>query len=277
MIIPIGHDQAIRRTPWVTIGVIVVCTLVQAYAFFGGHSHSVLHRLGYVTGSGIGFTLVTSAFVHEGWLHLIGNMLFLFLAGSALEDRWGAVRYLVFYVAGAAAATFSFDLLHHGAPALLIGASGAVSAAMGAFLVCFARSRIRLWYWIYRSSGTFQMAAYFALPLWLAEQIVLTGFAGESGVAYNAHIGGFGFGVAIALLVRLLRPAVASAELAADRAPAAPPWPRDIAAVRAAPAIAPDPLRARPHAPAIVVVRPVAASAAPIVADAGADAPKLLR
>src|SRR5262245_54459806 len=71
-------------------------------------------KFGYRTGSGFGFTMIASAFVHDGWFHLVGNMLFLWLAGSAVEDRWGHVRFAVFYFAGAIAAVYAFELMHEG-------------------------------------------------------------------------------------------------------------------------------------------------------------------
>lgn len=238
MIIPIGHDRAVRGWPQVTIAIIAVCTVVQIYATVATPSEARLGRMvqaldaatpddaeaieaklrevvqhmpfvrfGYRTGSGVSAGLVTSAFVHEGWLHLIGNMLFLFLAGSALEDRWGRARFLAFYVAGAIASALCFDLLHSGdGVAILGGASGAIAALMGAFLVYFATTRIRLWYWLWRFTGTWMVPAYTALPLWLGEQILWSSL-GESrgGIAYTAHIGGFVFGGALAGMLRLFR------------------------------------------------------------------------
>ena len=237
MIIPIGHDRTIRGLPWVTIGIIAVCTLVQLYSSVAApdaddvrrlvaaleratpeqvpvleqqlralFNHIPVIRFGYQTGSGFDYRLITSAFVHQGWFHLIGNMLFLFLAGSALEDRWGRLRFLAFYVAGGAAATLCFDATYRGDTTLLVGASGAIAALMGAFLVNFARTQIILWYWLLFRTGRVHVAAYVALPLWLAEQILwahLDGAPGGSGVAYTAHIGGFLFGVVVALIPRL--------------------------------------------------------------------------
>ncbi|MBS1123452.1 MAG: rhomboid family intrarane serine protease [Deltaproteobacteria bacterium] len=265
--------------PWATIGIIAVCALVQVYASaIAETSDDVVLGFGYVTGSGLGTSLITSAFVHGGWLHLIGNMLFLLLAGAALEDRWGAVRFVAFYLLGAAAATLTFDFMYHGEPTLLVGASGAVATTMGAFLVCFARTKITLWYWFYRSTGTFQMAAYLALPLWLAEQLLLTSFERGSDVAYDAHIGGFAFGSAVALVVRLLRPTVsedAEAEADVDVRPAAP---REVVADRPrAPHVDPHPFRASPRSAPIVAVRPATSSHVPFVRDPNAEDPKLLR
>ena len=241
MIVPIGHDQAVQRWPWVTFAIIAICTLVQIDASFIAPDGPALAqklydakrrspdeqleisrqvqteadkipivRWGYRTGSGFGVNMIASAFVHEGWMHLIGNMLFLFLAGSALEDRYGRIRFALFYVLGAVVATYVFDASYRGPPTILVGASGAISAAMGAFLVHFGRTRIRFWYWYFRATGTFYMPAYAALPLWLGEQVLWAALARSEnvagGVAYMAHIGGFGFGVLAGLASMKLFP-----------------------------------------------------------------------
>jgi len=235
VIIPIGHDQTVRRLPWVTIAIIAACTLVQFYAqfmapsagelrhileahqFATGDSAAALERqalelldkmplwrFGYHTDAGPGISLVTSAFVHAGWFHLVGNMLFLWLAGSVLEDRWGRLKYFVFYICGAVAANLAFKAMYHGDGTILVGASGAISATMGAFLYYNGSTEITFWYWLMMRTGTFRVAAYFALPLWLGEQILWAFLErqgpGLSGVAYTAHIGGFVFGLGFAIV-----------------------------------------------------------------------------
>lgn len=242
MIIPIGHDQQVSRYPWATISLMAICTLVQIYSTVVTPGRAELEdalgdlqsatsdeeaaaviqraealvarvpivRFGYHTGSGFDYRLVTSAFVHDGWIHLIGNMLFLWLVGSALEDRWGRAKFVAFYLVGAVAATLCFEMTYTGPPTVLVGASGAVSAAMGAFLVYFSRTNITLWYFLFMRTGTFQIPAYVALPLWLADQALLATLDHHSGmatnVAYAAHFGGFGFGVAVAVFARMVWP-----------------------------------------------------------------------
>lgn len=235
VIIPVGINHVIRGWPWVTIGIIAMCTVVQVYSDAWAPSPEAVEQLiehrirdlpagadeaqeaavaqdvermanripsvrfGYRSGNGASYRLVTSAFVHAGWLHLIGNMLFLWLVGAALEDRWGRARFAAFYTAGAVVSAFCFSALHLGQEVTLVGASGAISALMGAFLVCFARMQIHFVYWLGRGIGRFDAAAYVALPLWLAEQVLyawLESDSGESGTAFSAHIGGFVFGLA---------------------------------------------------------------------------------
>ena len=256
MILPIGHDQSIRRWPYVTIGIIAVCTLVQLYSSFfapgfeyaqrlldaGDHRHALaildqipMWRWGYRTDSGYNLNMVTCAFVHGGWLHLIGNMIFLWLAGSAIEDRFGPIKFAVFYLAGAAAATICYAAMYSGEPTIVIGASGAVSAVMGAFLVYFATTQIQFWYWWFVRTGTFRAAAYIALPLWFGEQILyrsLESTTSYSGVAYEAHIGGFAFGVCVALVARLLFRENAAADASEAQLPSDDRFDRCMAAIR---------------------------------------------
>jgi len=149
------------------------------------------------------WSYITANFLHGGWLHLIFNMWFLWLAGPVLEDAWGRIVYPVFYlVAGVLAwAVHGVVFPHSLVPAL--GASGAIAGLMGAFLARFPKTKIRLglFYVVYR----FNVAAYIILPMWLAVQ-VLYGVLSRSlnstaGVAYWAHIGGFAFGALGALLL----------------------------------------------------------------------------
>ncbi len=266
MIIPVGINHVIRGLPWVTISIIAICTAVHIYAeefapqpeevraFIetrerellanpdDARATQILHeveeeankipivRLGYRTDSGLSWRLVSSAFVHGGWLHLIGNMLFLWLAGAALEDRWGRLRFAGFYLAGAVVSGLFFDMLYSGEETTLVGASGAISALMGAFLVCFARMQIHFIYWL-GGIGRFDAVAYIALPVWFGEQLLEGWLHGASGgvssIAFTAHIGGFLFGLAVAGIARIVaHPRDEEAEpRAAEPQPAAPARP----------------------------------------------------
>lgn len=148
--------------------------------------------------------LFTSMFMHGGWFHLIGNMLFLWLAGGALEDRWGRIFFPILYLVSGVVATLTHAGMHPQSLVPLVGASGAIAGLMGAFLVRLATTRIRFFFWIYVFRGTFYMPAYVALPLWLLQQFAMARSAGGAGgVAVWAHIGGFVFGTAVAILIRL--------------------------------------------------------------------------
>jgi membrane associated rhomboid family serine protease len=151
-------------------------------------------------------TYITSQFLHGGWLHIIFNMWFLWLAGTILEDLWGRFIYPVFYlIAGAFACAVQGAIFPHSlVPAL--GASGAIAGLMGAFLARFPTTKIRLGMLIGFRPFRFSVPAYIILPLWLLSQIfwgfMVRSAALDSGVAYWAHIGGFAFGALGAYVLR---------------------------------------------------------------------------
>jgi membrane associated rhomboid family serine protease len=158
---------------------------------------------------------LTANFLHGGWLHLIGNMWFLWLAGFVLEDVWGRWLYSVFYLIAGAAALQFYAWTNPGSITPTLGASGAVAALMGAFLVRFPKMKIEMMWVLYFSifrwmrTGNpfrfwrFQAAAYWLLPLWLIMEILFgTLFGSMSGVAHWAHVGGFLFGALAALAIQ---------------------------------------------------------------------------
>lgn len=168
--------------------------------------NDLAQTMGYRPSSGLSINLVLSAFVHGGWMHLLGNMLFLWLVGCNLEDRWGRSVFAAMYLVGGAVASLAYALVHPGSDIPLIGASGAVAAAMGAFLVCFATAEIRYFYYFWSlfsgpQKGTFDAPAFVAFPLWFITQLWYAWIETymHLGVAYSAHVGGFLFGIAVAV------------------------------------------------------------------------------
>jgi membrane associated rhomboid family serine protease len=175
-------------------------------------------QLGYKPAEGGVRNMLTSIFAHAGWLHLIGNMWFLYLVGCKLEDRWGAWQFLAFYLVAGCLAARAFGELHPGSTVPLIGASGAVAGAMGAFLVCHARTRMIFHlYVLVIKVARFRVPAWVVLGLWLAEQVSMTFVEARAGspVAYSAHAAGFAFGTIVALMLR-----ATGADEALDRASA---------------------------------------------------------
>ena len=149
--------------------------------------------------------LVSHMFMHGGWLHLIGNLLILYLAGPFVEDRWGRPLYAAFYFLSGVAAAGAHIAFNAGSEVPMIGASGAIAGVMGAFLVYYHKTKIKFFYMVaFFIRGTFDAAAWIMLPLWFGEQLALALMLGAemSGMAYWAHVGGFGFGLAAALGVR---------------------------------------------------------------------------
>jgi membrane associated rhomboid family serine protease len=165
-------------------------------------SRSVYYRYGYVPAHPSLLALFTSMFLHGGWLHLLGNMLFLWLAGTSLEDRWGRLFFPLFYLTSGVLATLSHAAMHPQSTLPMVGASGAIAGLMGAFLVRLGKTRIKFFYWFYVVRGTFYSPAYLVLPMWLLEQIYLASLRQAIGIAVWAHIGGFVFGAVLALIIR---------------------------------------------------------------------------
>jgi membrane associated rhomboid family serine protease len=156
------------------------------------------------------FNFFSSIFMHGGFFHLLFNMLFLWIAGCTIEDKWGRPLYLGFYLLSGIVAAYAHVLMFPKSTIPLIGASGAIAGAMGAFLVRMYKTRIRIiyviWLFLYAHTGDFYIPAYMALPFWFLQQIyyalATTGTGETSGVAFWAHIGGFVFGVIMAIVIK---------------------------------------------------------------------------
>ena len=143
-------------------------------------------------------------FLHGGFLHILGNMLFLFLAGIAMEDSWGRGFYTIFYLAAGLVATATHAFTSPDSKIFLVGASGAIAGLMGAFMVRYFKARIKFFYFIIFKAGTFKAPAYVMLPLWIALELkdtFTTSTSDSGGVAFWAHIGGFFFGAVVGALV----------------------------------------------------------------------------
>ncbi len=159
------------------------------------------------------WAVLLSTFLHANLLHIAGNMLFLWVFGNNIEDHLGRVKYLLFYLAGGFAASFAhvaWELRElpctnesFGACVPSVGASGAVAAVMGAYLLLFPHARVNVLVPIFFFLSMVQMSAFAVLVLWFLYQFLIAAqeLAGPSGVAWMAHVGGFVFGlVAIFLL-----------------------------------------------------------------------------
>ncbi len=151
-------------------------------------------------------TLLTHQFLHVGFLHLFFNMLFLWIVGCNVEERWGPLIFLALYLSGGAVAAWvQSTVFSAGNRYPLVGASGAIAAIMGAFLARHSDIRIKFFYFAWVKWGQFSVPAWVALPLWALGQF----FSGQSslesmtvGVAYWAHLGGFGYGLLSGLAIR---------------------------------------------------------------------------
>jgi membrane associated rhomboid family serine protease len=149
-------------------------------------------------------TAFTSMFLHGGWVHLLGNLWYLWIFGDNVEDRLGHWRFLLFYLAGGLAAAIAHLLLNLGSSVPTVGASGAIAAVLGAYAVMFPRARVVTLVPIFVFFQVIALPAMLVLGLWFVVQI-FTGtlsIGAGGGVAWWAHIGGFVFGMVVVLLGR---------------------------------------------------------------------------
>jgi membrane associated rhomboid family serine protease len=169
-------------------------------------SQHIFSRYGYVPANPTWKGVLGSLFLHAGWMHLLGNMYLLWLCGCSIEDLWGRPLYAAVYLLGGAAATLAHGWFDPDSTAHLVGASGAIAALMGVFLVRCWNTRVRFFYWFFLAIvGTFTAPAWIMLLLWFAKEVVSAVVYAESPVAFWAHIGGFGFGAAAAFAMKLSR------------------------------------------------------------------------
>jgi len=153
-------------------------------------------------------SVLFSMFIHAGWLHLLGNMLFLVVFGNNIEDKFGKVPYLLFYIFSGYVAAYGFALANQTSIEPLVGASGAIAGVLGAYLVIYPRAKV----WSLLPFLFFipvRIPAWLVLGSWFVLQWAYSaGYAasGAGSVAYVAHIFGFLFGVLVGLVVRAVTP-----------------------------------------------------------------------
>lgn len=196
-----------RTTPVVTLVIIVVNALAFLYEIalpfyvrdqFIAHYALVPDRL-------VPSSLITSMFLHGGWLHLIGNMWFLWVFGSHVEEAIGSGKYLIFYLLSGVASALVQLMVNLGSPVPTLGASGAIAGVMGAFLLLYPRARVVTLVFIVIFITTIELPAAFMLIYWFAIQLLsglgsLVTVTQAQGIAWFAHVGGFLAGL---LLVRI--------------------------------------------------------------------------
>lgn len=151
-------------------------------------------------------TLLLSLFMHGSILHLLGNMLFLWIFGNNIEDHLGPIRYLIFYLLCGVGASLVHVLFNLNSFVPVIGASGAVSGVMGAYLVLYPRARIRTLVFVFIFITFADIPASFFLIFWLIFQFFYAG--GTSGIAWLAHVGGFFIGLSLIKVLRRNKPII---------------------------------------------------------------------
>jgi rhomboid family protein len=207
MLFPIGDDNSSRRTlPVVTYALIALNVLVFFIELNQGESFirqwAVVPRQLVANPSAEIPTIFTSMFMHAGWMHLLGNMLFLWIFGDNVEDRLGRAKFLIFYLVCGIAATLAQVAVSAESSIPNLGASGAISGVLAGYLVLFPNGRVR----VLMRGGVVALPALVVIGLWIVLQFIngigsFTQSAQTGGVAYMAHIGGFVAGLALAFLL----------------------------------------------------------------------------
>ena len=216
-IIPVGVDYRARRYPVVTFTLMGICTLIYLVTFILNIANGdavtnwVMENLWLIPSESHWWTYITSMFVHAGFLHLFGNMIYLFLFGSCVEDIIGRVRFIVFYLLCGLIGCFAYIAMtaeHFASDIPMGGASGAISGCIGGFLLLLARTKIEFkWiifaFFIFRS-GEFFMPAWVVISFWFLKDfasMILESLSGShEGIAFGAHIGGTLAGLALIAL-----------------------------------------------------------------------------
>lgn len=219
--IPVGDSTYRRRTPWVNYLLIAVNVLAFLFELSLGPAADALVRQYGVTPalvvaalagdprvpSAVLWTLLTSMFLHAGWLHIGSNMLFLWVFGDNVEDRLGHLRYLFFYLVCGVGASFAQILVDPWSRIPLIGASGAIAGVLGAYLVLYPRAWVTVLVPIFFFLWPMSVPVILVLGLWFITQLasgvaaVTMASQATGGVAYWAHIGGFVLGVLLLPLI----------------------------------------------------------------------------
>jgi membrane associated rhomboid family serine protease len=224
-VIPLRDANPTRRPAVVTLTIVIACCVAFGWelgllASGDAAFAAAISEWGVVPGrltaawdrgdivSGETLTLLSSQFLHGGWLHLLGNLLYLWIFGNNVEDRMGRVGFLLFYLTGGVAAGLAQVAIDPASPIPTIGASGAIAATLGAYLVFYPRARVTSLVFLGFFYQLVRVPAAIVLGLWFVLQLIdgvgSLGPVQDGGVAFFAHIGGFLFGALVAWLLNAL-------------------------------------------------------------------------
>ncbi len=212
--IPLRDTQPSRSTPVVTVAIIVVNVLLFLYQVSLDRfslNHFIM-EYGVVPDRLHYSSLLTSMFLHGGWMHLIGNMWFLWIFGDNVEDILGHGKYLVFYLLAGVVAALAQVVFTPGSRVPMVGASGAIAGVMGAYMIKFPHSRILTLIPVIVFFTTVEVPAFFMLLYWFAIQFfsgvgsIAYSHVSQGGVAFLAHVGGFIAGIVLILSMRTREP-----------------------------------------------------------------------
>ena len=211
MFFPVKDDNPRILFPYVTYGIITLNALVYLFQLTLGQEsqQQMILKFGLIPAHWTFLSPITSMFIHGGIAHLLGNMWFVWIFGDNVESALGHVRYLIFYFLcgiGAAVAQTSMNL-HSTIP--MIGASGAVSGILAAYMIRYPKARVHVFMFLFIFFTTIRVPAFVVIGIWFFEQLTngfgTIGLDISGGVAWFAHIGGFILGIALIKLHPLIR------------------------------------------------------------------------
>jgi membrane associated rhomboid family serine protease len=217
--LPIYDDNPTVRVPIVTIGLIGLCAIVFLSQLTQDDEtvNQIAQTYGMIPALVLGshvprssmtiapwLTIITSMFLHSGWLHIGGNMLFLWIFGNNIEDVLGPVRFLLLYLLSGVAAALSQAFSDPTSTAPMIGASGAIAGVLGAYLLVYPRANVHVFLWIVIFFRMITIPAWIVLGVWFGLQLLsgLVADPDDAGVAFWAHVGGFAAGVILILVLK---------------------------------------------------------------------------
>jgi membrane associated rhomboid family serine protease len=210
--LPIGDGRAHRRiVPFFTY-IFIIINLVVFYLELS-RGDAFINRWAFIPSrfmadpGGQFITIYTSMFLHGGWMHLLSNMLYLWIFGDNVEDRFGHVKFIIFYLLSGTAATFTQYLFNTGSSIPLVGASGAIAGVLAAYVLMFPSRNVAvlMGFWV------INVRAIFVIGLWFVTQLfssyaLIDSVGDMGGVAYLAHVGGFVAGFVLTLFLRKRNP-----------------------------------------------------------------------
>jgi len=211
MLLPVKDDNPVEFVTfqYITVAIIALCTLVFVVDFFiigvgeaslsaaaiaGGFNPATLLAGQPVSEGALppSLSIFASMFIHGGFWHFAGNMLFLWIFGDNVEDALGHIKYALFYIASGIAAALAFAVIYPDANTVLIGASGAIAGVLGGYMVLYPK----VWMWaLLAKIIPIRVPAFLMLAIWIGLQFLALGNT-DAGVAFEAHVGGFIFGAA---------------------------------------------------------------------------------
>lgn len=199
---PISDDNDSSSRPYVCYCIIIICSFIFLWqnALPTALYKEAIYNFGIIPAAVLGdqpsylnpyLTIFTSMFMHGGWMHLLGNMVFLWIFGDNIEDSMGHKKFLAFYLICGVLAAFLQVIINPDSTVPMIGASGAIAGILGAYLVLHPKANVNVLFWLFIFITVIKVPAFIVLSVWIVSQFFSASIGSEGGVAYFAHIGGF--------------------------------------------------------------------------------------